>query len=573
MTSETIFNPSPSVSFIIKNNSTIRRSIKIFGQSIYYNSSFDLMKIPGITEEDIRTEVLKGTLRRLLEQGTFQVVSSSVNFKTTDSAHGAFLQRIGIKTNNSSNGALTQANWYIDSINGNDQNDGSTNSKALKTHAEFARRLGNNNILAPDYQLFLGSIPFRLVSVNILNDLPFSDPIMVNCILGQDTILSYSATPKTPIATGTINGLITKNRSSNQPYTIINNTIDWTANLYKRLRISSGPRAGAMAYALEHVDGYDGYCITSDWSIPNPAPLPGLTPIVPQIGDTFVIEDLVKCNMGAFNVSITGNNSSIFQFNCIAFSNLEFQQPDNGALDLVLPDLSVAVMLNGCRFACFPGFHGGALFVDNTCFLAAGFFWDTLLIQNGGCAVVANAATPSFGLAKNYVFYGNSFVLLDADFMTYNSPMIHVGPGGARALLGYVGCFKAQFSVEVGGLDHPGNGVMIFSSADVINKTLSSGGNAIWGSGNTSHGIFVEANSFFGYTTTVPTVTGTAGDFALGKETQTQSYAFNPATQAYTTARNNTWTNISTSIDSGGFGGSAVDPRTGARLIDFTDGV
>jgi hypothetical protein len=74
------FNPSLDISFVVKNNSSINRSIKVFNTKLNPGGVIDLMKIPGVTEEDIRAELTKGSLRALLSGGSLQVVSCSVKY-------------------------------------------------------------------------------------------------------------------------------------------------------------------------------------------------------------------------------------------------------------------------------------------------------------------------------------------------------------------------------------------------------------------------------------------------------------------------------------------------------------
>lgn len=150
------FNPSPSVSFIVQNNSSIGRSIKVFNTKLNPGGQLDLMKIPGVTEEDIRTEVLKGTLRKLLDGGTLAVIKCTVNFSTVDGVHAGFLTKIGISPNTNTPIYLSQSNWYIDPINGSDQNDGSSSSSALKTFKALTQRWGTKSpTLKQDVLVFI----------------------------------------------------------------------------------------------------------------------------------------------------------------------------------------------------------------------------------------------------------------------------------------------------------------------------------------------------------------------------------------------------------------------------------
>jgi len=50
---------------------------------------------------------------------------------------------------------LSQATWYIDAVNGDDENDGSTAATALASHAEFERRLGNYPLIDHEVTVYL----------------------------------------------------------------------------------------------------------------------------------------------------------------------------------------------------------------------------------------------------------------------------------------------------------------------------------------------------------------------------------------------------------------------------------
>ena len=95
MALETAFNASATISFVVKNAST-NSSIKVFGHKILPLNHLDLMKIPGVTEEDIRASLLKGSLKALLANGRLTIVSSTVNLATADSGQQAALAASGL---------------------------------------------------------------------------------------------------------------------------------------------------------------------------------------------------------------------------------------------------------------------------------------------------------------------------------------------------------------------------------------------------------------------------------------------------------------------------------------------
>ena len=100
------FKASTDITFVIKNNSSINRSIKVFNTKIGPGNSLDLMKVPGVTEEDIRSALTKSYLKDLFSGGALVVTNSTVDLSTSDTAHAAFLNSIGLSGINESAGGL-----------------------------------------------------------------------------------------------------------------------------------------------------------------------------------------------------------------------------------------------------------------------------------------------------------------------------------------------------------------------------------------------------------------------------------------------------------------------------------
>lgn len=90
------FLSSTDLSFIVKNNSSIKRTIKVFNTGIRYGNTLDLMKIPGVTEEDIRSELTKTYFKALFASGALVIITSTIDFTTFDSTHAAFLATLGL---------------------------------------------------------------------------------------------------------------------------------------------------------------------------------------------------------------------------------------------------------------------------------------------------------------------------------------------------------------------------------------------------------------------------------------------------------------------------------------------
>jgi hypothetical protein len=82
--------------FIVRNTCTDRRkTISIFNYPINFGDTRDLLQIPGVQEEDIRSSLLKGVLRHKLLNGDIQLVSSNIDLLQFSDKQRAFLLGFG----------------------------------------------------------------------------------------------------------------------------------------------------------------------------------------------------------------------------------------------------------------------------------------------------------------------------------------------------------------------------------------------------------------------------------------------------------------------------------------------
>lgn len=82
--------------FIVYNTSPQVKTIKIFNYPINYNTTRDLLAIPGVAEDDIRASLLKGELQHKIRAHDITVVCSDVDLLQFNTAQKAFLQAAGI---------------------------------------------------------------------------------------------------------------------------------------------------------------------------------------------------------------------------------------------------------------------------------------------------------------------------------------------------------------------------------------------------------------------------------------------------------------------------------------------
>ncbi len=187
----------------------------------------------------------------------------------------------------------------------------------------------------------------------------------------------------------------------------------------------------------------------------------------------------------------------------------------------------------------------------------------SVLGQFNDCALMVGTTSTSICVAGLYVpnaptgsvngvlaLGGNCYIAQPA-----SSNAFQVGPFRIAQLFVF-----EQFGVGSGGIqiqDSSGNGLEIYQGGGILCEVL------IWGNGNTGFGISIRssASAAIGESATVPSVTGTLGDFAFvtagGGADITVARAFNPATGAYTEAggvatRTTTWAHFAASITPGG---------------------
>ena len=85
-------------SFVVKNIAANRKTIKIFLYPIPYNMTRDLLKIPGVSESDIRASLLKGEILRKIRAQEITIEASDIDLLQFNDAQKLFLQNAGVVT-------------------------------------------------------------------------------------------------------------------------------------------------------------------------------------------------------------------------------------------------------------------------------------------------------------------------------------------------------------------------------------------------------------------------------------------------------------------------------------------
>lgn len=100
MSSESSFGYSLKYNthFIVRNITNPKKTVNIFLAPINYGGTRDLLALRGIQETDIRSSLLKGTLRLKLLCGDIEIVSSNINLLQFDDDQRQFLKSYGVTT-------------------------------------------------------------------------------------------------------------------------------------------------------------------------------------------------------------------------------------------------------------------------------------------------------------------------------------------------------------------------------------------------------------------------------------------------------------------------------------------
>lgn len=82
--------------FIVHNIATCKKTIKIFQYPILYNTSRDLLRIPGVSESSIRGSLLKGEIKHKILAGEIYVLCSDIDLLQFNLEQKQFLINAGI---------------------------------------------------------------------------------------------------------------------------------------------------------------------------------------------------------------------------------------------------------------------------------------------------------------------------------------------------------------------------------------------------------------------------------------------------------------------------------------------
>lgn len=514
-----------------------------------------------------------------------------------------------------------RATWHIDFDNGDDWAVGLTQATAIKTFAELYRRVGfdlrpeqsidiycygDNKPTDPFYvDGWSTSVPRGPVS-------PFPNP--PNYVLRQ--IRVHGPTPRV-YYTGAITAIQLADWTTNTPFVVTdvnaigsnqtppvpppnqnaywyNPTIDWNGVVrgnnhdQQRIRIISGPRVNAVAWTASanlgaiFGGGGGGAIRTSNWCIavpfgftPNFAEV-GVTAVVPQIGDAFVVEELGLLYLDRLimkgNGDYDGSGIALQDFNLRLVNGGDSQNPSNQS-PIVVDGGSIVFVNCNFDFATVvvnrSGFGAFSYFVN-----CSGI--DGINAQGTGFCYV-DAGLYHLQLAA----FESAWMMIDADAMIMTGAI-------------YAGRDAYVFPNAAQVWDLPGHsrkaGVMCsdYGTVFFVGNTSFYGTNRLWGVDQTGGGVIYNPGRAYGiaafdngrflYDPSVPnfqnmlTIDGHVQWFGIGRSwlNGEKAVSVDPTTMLPTTLRDTSKANFFATIAAGGFGGRAVDPETGGLIAPYT---
>jgi hypothetical protein len=363
-----------------------------------------------------------------------------------------------------------QANLYLDPVNGSDGRSGISSGSAWKTGSKLAQAIGDAPVNTT-------------LAINLLSDVPIGDRIVVPPV-GVDGFLKYIGTATTLRTSTATAGTAGPTNTTQTRAQFIDSSIvsSWsnagagsTSLIGKRIRITSGARAGAIGWLIK--DAGSKTALTPRMlavSLTDPIPVQ-FTAVAQASGDPYVVEDLTSIHEIDFSKPMSTHLGRIVK---CAFYGVKFPV---GEATPIVPGAygNPTVAFIGCDL----GIVGGVLF-SHACVHSYGYLVPGSYALLNGCWI------------DQYLYYEHgAYVALQQGSVAQAANII--GEGGHL------------YADDVGIFDCTGHGLETRVGGRVQAPGL------IWGNANSGRGIAAGAQSGVAYSTK-PSVTGTLGDTIVG---------------------------------------------------------
>jgi hypothetical protein len=460
-----------------------------------------------------------------------------------------------------------QANWFVDPVTGNDENDGNTAATALKTLAEWSRRV---------VRLHASTTPFY--TITLLNDIPDTDIFRPTGEVdatdsNNNVILIVMKGQRSAAFTGTTGAgsLVTVPSTNTQA------TFDGgvgfvpAAHIGKMIEILDGPPGAVtnrLAWVLKQDAAGPTIARVSEYITVNPTTLPATTVALAAAPAAGVPYRVV--NTTSFGPEFLGMGSPLFKYHFIDITLPTSAFPESFTITMIRANLSTCSISRnttsllggsgtfyGCGFSFVTSTEVGWLpgcavatigcaFVNAILIVVVtgnATFSDTV-VQSGAIRTVAEIPQPAFGGTFTGVLFPGG-ILRTAGTRgvgVFDSPAnrsgIEIRRGGKMFVLG-----------NLYGKDNGEYGVDVREASSVQIRNVSGVSPAI-----------------------VPTITGALGDVQLDGATSwyQQLEAHSGALAAAVVVPLTTWAqwNAPVALNVSGFARNVVSHKTSANIID-----
>ncbi len=377
---------------------------------------------------------------------------------------------------------ITQSTWYVDSVSGDDDNDGATALTAIKTLAELTRRT-EGRVLLPSISLF---------AVHLSGTFP-TEPLSLNFSVGAYCWVQITADTQVDYA-GTISGFTTYSAGVTAALLDDAGAAFAAGDVGKRLRLTSGASLGAVTFILKQISGtqvrvgdFYHYNAASGYGVP------ALT-ATPANGTTFVVEDLL-CQVAGCDVVIDGGHAALL------IDGVEFVKPPSPITRTTLRCWANALTVASKLFGCRMNTTGSNMNLNNSVATVVSCLW-----RGNGAPIIQDGSVQAYGmlLMAPLSVVGNGSLTVISLYQQGggDSVVATIGRNGFMSVSGNWAVYDATGDANL----------VVDDNAAVVSTSAT----AYWGIGAaTSYGIRCRGMGRFSYTTK-PTVSGSINDTIIG---------------------------------------------------------
>ena len=443
---------------------------------------------------------------------------------------------------NPTDAVYVQSVWAIDPVNGNDANPGTVGQPLKTAGAYFARMGGSDRPLT------------GLVTIELLNDLPSSDPLILSSAYLTPTaqVKVIDGNPNV-LASGTLTGQVAFNSAappSGQLQVVTDaSRVSWSSFVGKVFKITSGAAAGATATIIEDIGGGSAHVSVIGRTTPsNPSTY---TAVAIQGNETYQV--LERRSVGALIVDDFGPLAWWFGSSIappITLTGIKFPQATPQSTFWHEHGVIVA---NDCDVTGLNLMPNARLYANN-CY-SSGAVLTGIGIQGFLTEFYGWHDATAFFLSEPGSYFCTTSI--------YHASSINFQLGGTYEAHHEVGVYNSAsfFSATYGGVIKIRHGA--FGSGNMGSLFFVNGGKVLleqcFSTGNfqcTGSGVGYQDIKF--------------GNPTNGSAPQTQLPAMDPSTYLLTTPRALTFSNYFNTVANGGFSQTIFDPAAPSNTVQST---